>query len=75
MNIIDKVVCFIRKVWSKQDIKTIEAPKQVKYKEPENVLDKYVKVTLPTTPESKKKKVETLTFSGDGLGIQKDIHY
>ena len=70
MNIIQKIISFIKKRFMKQEeIKTLEEPKNTINKEKNNFI-KSLKIE-----KKSKKEVETLICYGDGLGIQKKISY
>lgn len=71
MNIIKKVIVFIKNIFTKQkEIKKIEEPKNiVNEHKRENFIEKLKINTIL------KRKVETLTCSGNGLGIQKKMRY
>ena len=70
MNIIQKIISFIKKRFMKQEeIKTLEEPKKTINKEKNNFI-KSLKIE-----KKSKKEVETLICYGDGLGIQKKISY
>lgn len=69
MNIIKKMILYIRDIFNKQEeVKKLKAPKDVLNKEKK---DNFI-ATLKTT---KKDKVETLICVGDGLGIRKQMRY
>ncbi|MBQ2938110.1 MAG: hypothetical protein IJE05_04460 [Clostridia bacterium] len=72
MNIIRKIVLFIKNIFIKQEeVKPLEEPKYItNQKEKANFIES-LKIT--TTERRTKKKIETLTCEGDGLGIQKKI--
>ena len=70
MNIIQKIISFIKKRFMKQEeIKTLEEPKNTINIEKNNFI-KSLKIE-----KKSKKEVETLICYGDGLGIQKKISY
>lgn len=72
MNVIKKMFLFIKNIFIKKEkIKKLEEPNNiVKNEKKDSFINSLKKIP---TPERKKKKVETLTCNGDGLGIQKDI--
>ena len=74
MNIIRKMFLFIKNIFVKQDeVKKIQEPKNaIEQDKKENFIES-LKITI--TEKKAKKKVETLTCNGDGLGIQKKITY
>ena len=74
MNLIKNTINFFKNLFYKDnDIKMIEAPQEyLNNKNKENFL-KSLKVNI--IPKKKKKKVETLTCFGDGLGIQNKMTY
>ena len=68
MNIIKNIILFFKNIFNKQeDVKLLEAPKQVISK------DNFIQSLRTTITEKKEKKIETLICSGNGLGIQKKI--
>ncbi len=72
MNIIKKVSLFIKNVFIKQDkLKKLPEPKNTIEKDKKESFIKSLKIT--PTEKTKKKKIETLTCEGDGLGIQKNM--
>lgn len=73
MNIIKGIISFIKRLFSgKDDIKMIEAPVNTIDKEDKNNFINSLKINMVL---KSKKKVETLTCFGDGLGIQTKIKY
>lgn len=69
MNIIRKMILYIKDIFNKkEEVKKLEAPKEVLREEKKS---NFV-ATLKTT---KKDKVETLICVGDGLGIRKRMRY
>lgn len=73
MNIIQKILSFIKKRFIKQEaIKTLEEPKNTIYEDRKNNFIESLKINHI---KKSKKKVETLTCDGDGLGIQKKISF
>lgn len=69
MNIIRKIVLFIKSIFIKEDeVKKLVEPK-ITVKEEEK--GSFIKSLKTTTTE--KKRIETLTCNGDGLGIQKKV--
>ena len=74
MKLIKNVILFFKRLFYKEtSIKMIDAPEEVISKENRNNFLNSIKVDM--TKKSKKKKVETLTCFGDGLGIQTKITY
>lgn len=74
MNIIRKIILFIKKICIKQEeIKALEEPKQIINQEKKTNFIESLKIT--TTEKKNKKRIETLTCEGDGLGIQNKISY
>ena len=71
MNIIRKMVSFIKKMFIKEEVKLLEPPKHIINQEEKVKFIESLKIT--TAEKIKKKKIETLTCEGDGLGIQKKI--
>lgn len=73
MNIIRKMILFIKNVFiTHEETKTLEEPKQIIKQEKEINFIESLKIT--TTEKKNKKRIETLTCEGDGLGIQKKIN-
>lgn len=72
MNIIEKLFLFIKKIFVKQDeTKKIQETKIAVEQDVKGTFFESLKTT--TTEKRNKKRVETLTCNGDGLGIQKKI--
>lgn len=72
MNIIRKMILFIKNIFTKQDkVKKLTEPTIIVNDDKKESFIKSLKIT--TTQKRTKKKVETLTCNGDGLGIQKKI--
>lgn len=72
MNIIRKMILFIKNIFTKQDkVKKLAEPTIIANEDKKESFIKSLKIT--TTQKRTKKKVETLTCIGDGLGIQKKI--
>ena len=72
MNIIRKVILFIKNIFAKQDeVKKLAEPKITVNEDKKESFIESLKIT--TTQKTTKKRVETLTCNGDGLGIQKKI--
>ena len=72
MNIIKKIILFIKKLFIKQDeVKKLSEQKVVIEGDKKESFMESLKIT--PTRKSSKKKIETLICSGDGLGIQKKI--
>lgn len=72
MSIIRKMILFIKNIFVKQDeVKRLQEPKIVieQYKK-ESFIES---LKIATKEKRTKKRVETLTCNGDGLGIQKKI--
>lgn len=72
MNVIKNIISFFKKLFNKNDIKMIEAPLQIVNSEEKNDFINSLKVNIS---QRIKKKVETLTCFGDGLGIQTKMKY
>ena len=73
MNIIKNIIVFFKKIFNgKNNIKMIEAPVN-SLKEEKTDFVNSLKVNI--VQKHKKKKVETLTCFGDGLGIQNKMTY
>lgn len=74
MNVIERIMSFIKKFFNKQEeIKMIEAPERVtNIKEKEDFFSS-IKVFRPIQIENN--EIETLICIGDGLGIQKNMKY
>lgn len=74
MNIIKKMFLLIKNIFVKQEeIKALEEPKQIKKQEKKINFIESLKITI--TEKKNKKRIETLTCEGDGLGIQKKISW
>ena len=74
MNIIKKMLLFIKNIFVSQDeVKKIQEPKISMEQEEKMTFMQSLRIT--TTEKKLKKKVETLTCDGDGLGIQKKITF
>ena len=72
MNIIKKMILFIKNMFIKQDeVKKLIEPKTTVKEDKRDIFIKSLKIT--TTEKRTKKIVETLICNGDGLGIQKKI--
>lgn len=72
MNIIRKMILFIKNIFIKQDeVKKLVEPKITLNEDKKESFIESLKIT--TTEKRTKKRVETLTCNGDGLGIQKKI--
>lgn len=72
MNIIRKMILFIKSIFIKQnEIKKLPEAKIIVNKEEREHFLEALKIT--TIPKITKKSVETLICTGDGLGIQKKI--
>lgn len=72
MNIIRKVILFIKNIFIKQEeVKKLAEPKNTVKKDKEASFIEYLKIN--TIENRTKKKIETLICEGDGLGIQKKI--
>ena len=62
----------MKNIFTKQDkIKKLEEPKIIVNEDKKESFKESLKIT--TTPKRTKKRVETLTCNGDGLGIQRKI--
>ena len=72
MNIIRKIIDFVKNIFIKQDkVKKLSEPKIVTE---QNKKERFIEtIKINTTEKRAKKKIETLTCQGDGLGIQKKI--
>lgn len=71
MNLIKRVILFFKKLLNKEEsIKMIEEPIKK-----DDKIDFINSLKVDTEQKHKKKKVETLTCVGDGLGIQTKIEY
>ncbi len=74
MNIIRKAILVIKNIFiKKDDAKKLTEPKTIVI---EDTREEFIE-SLKTNTKQKgtKKKIETLTCHGDGLGIQKKITY
>ena len=74
MNIIKKIILFIKDIFINEDkVKNLAEPKIIIQEDEKSSFINSLKVTI--TEKRTKKKIETLTCDGDGLGIQKKITY
>ena len=72
MNIIRKVILFIKNIFDKQDeVKKLPEPKIIVNEHKKERFIESLKIT--TSQKRTKKRVETLICNGDGLGIQRKI--
>lgn len=72
MNVIRRMILFIKNIFVKQDkVKELIEPKITVKEDKKESFIKSLKIT--TTEKRTKKRIETLTCNGDGLGIQKKI--
>ena len=74
MNIIEKIISFVKNIFYKQEeVKKLEEPKQhINQKTREDFIKS---LRVITNGKRKKTEIETLICGGDGLGIQKKISY
>lgn len=72
MNVIRRIILFIKNVFSKQEeVKKLVEP-QIDIEQNKKI--NFIESLKITTTETKtKKRIETLICNGDGLGIQKKI--
>lgn len=72
MNMIEKIVLFLKKRFTRQNkIKKLTETKIVIEQDKE---EKFIEsLKTDTIKENTKKEIETLTCNGDGLGVQKKI--
>lgn len=74
MNILKKVIRFFERIFNKENsVKMIDAP--VENLKKDNKSDFLDSLKVDVVLKHKKKKIETLTCIGDGLGIQTKIGY
>lgn len=74
MSFIKNAILFLKKLFSRESsIKRIEESTEKKMKSNYKDFENSLKVDI--TPKKRKKKVETLTCFGDGLGIQTKISF
>lgn len=75
MNIINKMISFIKRLFNKKELKQLEAPRDIKTIDDKK--EKFMNSIKVVTELKKKKKtkIETLICPGDGLGIQQGIKY
>ena len=74
MNIIKKLISFIKNKFTKQEkIKQLMEPRTIANEDKKESFIESLKIN--TTQKITKKRVETLICDGDGLGIQKNITY
>lgn len=72
MNIIRKMILFIKNIFIKQDeVKKLQEPKSVIEQDKKDSFIESLKIA--TTEKRTKKRIEILTCNGDGLGIQQKI--
>ena len=72
MNFIKKILLCIKNIFiNKNTVKKLQEPKISIEQEEKMTFMQSLRIT--TTEKNLKKKVETLTCDGDGLGIQKKI--
>ena len=73
MKIFKNIISFFKKIFSKtEEMKMLEEPKvNLTNKDRKNFINS-LKIEIL---QNKKKKVETMTCFGDGLGIQTKINY
>ena len=70
MNIIKRIILFIKKTFSKK--MKVEKIEEHKNTLEQNKKEDFVQ-SLKATPVEKEKKIETLICEGNGLGIQEKI--
>lgn len=74
MSIIEKIILFFKnKFYKKNKIKMLSKPLDTKSIKNKNNFVNSLKFSLPE--KNNKKRIETLTCVGDGLGIQNKIIY
>ena len=74
MNFIKNILAFFKNIFHKEnDIKMIEAPMENLKEDNKTSFLSSLKVNIEQ--KKKKKKIETLTCFGDGLGMQNKITY
>lgn len=74
MKILEKIRVWLKELFHKKEkTKLLEEPKQILNKEKKVNFIENLKVN--TIEKRKKKKVETLVCTGDGLGIQNKMEY
>lgn len=74
MNVIEKIILFIKNIFTKkEEVKKLEEPTVIVEEDKRNEFIDNLKVTAIGKKENK--KIETLICAGDGLGIQKGIKY
>ena len=74
MSIIEKIILFFKnKLYKKNKIKMLSKPLDTKSIKNKNNFVNSLKFSLPE--KNNKKRIETLTCVGDGLGIQNKIIY
>ena len=74
MSFIKRIFLFFKNIFNKQEeVKRIQEPNDnIKQDKKEHFIES---LKTNNTEKKTKKKVETLTCNGDGLGIQKKISY
>ena len=74
MNVLQKVIQFFKRIFNKENgVKMIDAPAENLKKDNKSDFRHSLKEDIVLN--HKKKKIETLTCVGDGLGIQTKIEY
>ncbi len=74
MNIFKRLINYIKSVFiKKEEVKKIDAPKQVENNQVRTEFMKSLKVVIKE--KRNKKKIETLVCVGDGLGIKQNMSY
>ncbi len=72
MNIIRKMILWIKNIFIKQDeVKKLVEPKIIVKEDKKHSFIESLKIT--TTEKTTNKRIETLICDGDGLGIRKKI--
>ena len=72
MNIFRKIINYIKNIFSKQEIKQLDAPSKIEQEENSKKLD-FINSLKVKIEERKQKRIETLVCEGDGLGIKKKL--
>lgn len=76
MNLIKRLIFFIKSFFSKKEIKMIESISEKSFKdEKKYFIELLKKDSIKNKEKKEKKEIKTLICEGDGLGIQGKITY
>jgi len=73
MKFIENIMLFFKRMFNKEEIKMLDAPDETFQNNNKKNFINSLKINIEN--KQNKKKVETLTCFGDGLGIQKKLSY